>query len=60
METDEISADGEHWFTGSVKCKTSGRQGLAVRILPKHPDMVDMYEPGLILWESTAGKGVMA
>jgi starch phosphorylase len=43
--------DGEHWFTGSVSCRKSGRQGLALRILPRHDDMADPYELGLILWE---------
>ena len=40
-------------FAGSIKCEQSGRQGLAIRILPKHPDMANPYELGLILWEST-------
>ena len=38
-------------FTGRVPCKISGQHGFSVRVLPKHPDMVDQYEPGLILWE---------
>jgi starch phosphorylase len=44
--------DGEHWFTGSMQCKTTGQHGVAVRILPKHPDLVNPYEMSLILWES--------
>ena len=42
---------GEHWFTGSMLCKSTGQQGIAVRILPKHPDLMNPYEMGLILWE---------
>ncbi len=51
----EKSADqhGEHWFSGSMLCKNTGQQGVAVRILPKHPDLVNPYEMGLILWEKS-------
>ncbi len=52
------SADGDrqHWFTALMPCKASGRQGLAVRILPKHDDLANPYELGLILWEAPAAK----
>ena len=54
MDYKEASGqDGEHWFTGSMSCRASGRQGLAVRVLPRHVDMVNPYELGLILWETT-------
>jgi starch phosphorylase len=43
--------EGEHWFTGVMSCKNSGRQGLAVRVLPNNKDLVNPYELGLILWE---------
>ncbi|MBW8039348.1 MAG: glycosyltransferase family 1 protein [Planctomycetes bacterium] len=45
------SQDGEHWFVGSIPCKTSGRRGLAVRIMPRNDDLVNPYDLGLILWE---------
>jgi len=48
--------DGEHWFVGSMPCTASGRRGLTVRVLPRHADLVDPYEPGLILWETTDEK----
>jgi starch phosphorylase len=48
--------EGEYSFAGSVACKVSGRQGIAVRLLPKNPDLVNPYEPGLILWESQDSK----
>jgi starch phosphorylase len=41
----------EHWFAGLMHCRKTGRQALAVRILPNHADLVDPYELGLILWE---------
>ena len=43
--------NGEHWFTGRMECKTTGQHGVAVRILPNHPDQVNPYDLGLILWE---------
>jgi len=48
--------DGQHWFTGLMTCRTSGRQGLAVRILPKHDDLTNPYELGLVLWEASTAK----
>jgi starch phosphorylase len=44
--------DGEHRFTGLTPCQASGRRGVAVRVIPRHPDLVNPYELGLILWES--------
>jgi len=44
--------DGERWFSGLTPCRASGRRGVAVRILPSHPDLVNPYEMGLILWET--------
>ena len=48
--------EGEHWFCGSMTCKNTGHQGLAVRLLPRHADLVSPYELGLILWETTTEK----
>jgi len=45
--------DGEHWFVGSMSCRETGRQGVAVRVLPRNADLVNPYELGLILWETT-------
>jgi len=43
-------APGRHLFSGMIKCKSSGRQGFALRVLPGHPDFASPFEPGLILW----------
>jgi len=52
MDYDKSSdQQGEHWFAGSMTCKTTGQHGVAVRVLPKHADLVNPYELGLILWE---------
>ena len=40
-------------FEGAISCAMSGQHGFAVRILPKHEDMIEPYEPGMIVWESS-------
>jgi starch phosphorylase len=45
--------DSEHWFVGSMSCGETGRHGVAVRVLPRNADLVNPYELGLILWETT-------
>jgi starch phosphorylase len=48
---EKVGQDGEHWFSGLIRCRETGRHGLAVRILPRHPGLVNPHELGLILWE---------
>ena len=43
--------DGEHWVAGCMQCTATGQHGVAVRVLPSHPDQVNPYDLGLILWE---------
>lgn len=45
-------SDGEHWFSGTMTCKRTGQHGLVVRVQPRHADLADPYETGLIRWES--------
>jgi starch phosphorylase len=40
----------KHWFTGLMSCSRTGQHGLAVRVLPRHPDLTNAYELRLILW----------
>lgn len=47
---------GECVFAGSIPCSSSGKHSFALRILPKHQDMADPYEPGMILWEPATGQ----
>jgi hypothetical protein len=47
---------GEHWFVGSMPCRKTGQRGLAVRVLPSNPDLVNPHELGLILWETAAAE----
>ena len=39
-------------FGGAIPCRASGQHGFAIRVMPKHADQVETYEPGMILWES--------
>jgi len=50
MEHTKLIANDRHLFTGAIECRTSGRHGFAIRILPGSPDMATPFEPGLILW----------
>ena len=50
MEHSKQMAPGRHLYIGRVDCKTSGRHGFAIRVLPGDPDMASPFEPGLILW----------
>jgi starch phosphorylase len=42
---------GPAWdFTGAIDCVASGQYGFAVRVLPKHDDLGNPFEPGLVTW----------
>jgi starch phosphorylase len=43
-------APGRHVFAGTLECRTSGRQGFAIRVLPGNEDLATPFEPGLITW----------
>jgi starch phosphorylase len=43
-------APDRHLFTGKIDCRTSGRQGFAIRILPGSANLATPFEPGLITW----------
>ncbi|MDE2833538.1 MAG: alpha-glucan family phosphorylase [Bacteroidota bacterium] len=38
-----------------VRCHTSGSLGYTVRVLPRHPDLVSSFSPGLVTWANGAG-----
>jgi starch phosphorylase len=43
--------DGSAWFfQGTIPCRSSGQQGYAVRVLPRHAILSNPFEPGLICW----------
>jgi starch phosphorylase len=37
-------------FSGSVPCRSSGQFGFSVRVLPKHANLQNSFEPGLVTW----------
>ena len=53
---EQSQQDGEHWFTGSVRCLNTGQRGASVRVLPNHPDLITPYEMGMVLWETAPEK----
>jgi starch phosphorylase len=50
MEYTRQMGPNRHLFTGRIDCRTSGRQGFAIRVLPGNPDLATPFEPGLIAW----------
>jgi starch phosphorylase len=50
MQYGKLMAPNRHLFTGTIECRTSGRQGFALRVVPGYPDLVTPFEPGLITW----------
>ena len=45
--------DGRHYYRGAVPAKSSGLHGYAVRVLPRHADVLIPHELPLIAWEET-------
>lgn len=37
-------------FSGMIPCNTSGQFGFSARVLPKHQDLPNLFEPGLVTW----------
>lgn len=64
IDADDVITDGEmtpltpmeqlgtdlHRFGGEIECRVCGRQGFVIRVMPRHPVLGPVYEPGLILW----------
>jgi starch phosphorylase len=46
----KAEANGAWSFQGTIPCRTSGQHGYAVRVLPKHADLGNPFEPGLLTW----------
>ena len=43
-------ASGSHLFAGEFPCSSSGSHGYTLRVLPRHPDLKDPLELGLVRW----------
>ncbi|MBC7106293.1 MAG: alpha-glucan phosphorylase, partial [Firmicutes bacterium] len=49
-----VGCEGDqHLYRGTVPAKTSGLHGYAVRVLPRHEDVLVPHELPLIAWEET-------
>jgi glycogen phosphorylase len=41
---------GTGWlFKGTIPCRLSGHYGYAVRVLPRHSNLANPFEPGLVV-----------
>jgi glycogen phosphorylase len=45
-----VGSDRKGVFSGTVACTSSGQFGYCVRVLPKHPNLPHLFEPGLVVW----------
>ncbi|GFO53335.1 alpha-glucan phosphorylase [Geomonas sp. Red276] len=37
-------------FVGELECRFCGRHGFMLRVMPRHPELGTVYDPGLVLW----------
>jgi len=45
------SQGGAHEYSVQVSCEVTGQHGYAVRVLPRHAELVHPYVPGLVRWQ---------
>ena len=50
MSSGGAGDDGAWHYTGTIACGASGQHGYAVRVLPRHADLANPFEPGLVCW----------
>jgi starch phosphorylase len=50
MTHSKAMGGSRHMFVGALACRSSGRQGFAIRVLPGNPDLATPFESGLIYW----------
>lgn len=51
MEPIRSDGNGSYLYqTQDVSCRRSGMYGYTVRVIPKHPDLIMPFLPGLIVW----------
>ena len=41
---------GVYQFSGTFECRFCGRHGFMLRVLPHHPILGNIYEPGYLIW----------
>jgi starch phosphorylase len=52
MAVSGAAEPGLYAYAASIPCRNSGMHGLAVRVLPHHPELADPYETRLLVWSS--------
>ena len=50
MHCAQQNGDGRYTYQGQIPCDASGQHGYAVRVVPKHTNLVGRYDLGLIKW----------
>jgi len=50
LDSIEEVSPGLYRFSGEIECRFCGRQGFMLRVMPNHPELGAVYEPGLLLW----------
>jgi starch phosphorylase len=50
MKYDKPLADGAHVFAGRLQFRTSGQHGFGLRVAAQHPDLINLFDTGLLLW----------
>ncbi len=48
--TAQSNGGGSFTFTGVMPCPASGQFGLSVRVLPKHANLPNSFEPAVVTW----------
>lgn len=42
--------NGRHRFSGVLECRFCGRHGMMAQVMPRHPQVGTVYEPGYLVW----------
>lgn len=50
LEPAAEQSPGLYRFGGEIECRFCGRHGFMLRVMPKHPELGPVYEPGLLHW----------
>ncbi len=50
MDVQETDKDGKVKYAADMPCTRSGRTGYTVRVLPRHPDIAEPLDMGLLRW----------
>jgi starch phosphorylase len=46
----QAPSPGQYRYQGSFTCERAGRYGIAVRVVPAHPDLAVPAEMGCVAW----------